>query len=92
MSEKIREMLRKAVRESSSHGPDVQFQDDTPILADGIIDSLGIFSVMTELETAFGFTFPPEELVADNFQSVDTMELLVRRLTESGTIARETVE
>lgn len=92
MSEKIRELLRKAVRESSSHGADVQFKDDTPILAEGIIDSLGIFSVMTELETAFGFTFPPEELLADNFQSVDTMETLVHRLVDSGTIAREAAE
>lgn len=92
MSEKIRQMLRKAVQEASSMGADLQFEDSTPILAEGIIDSLGIFGVMTEIETAFGFTFPPEELDAANFQSIDTMEALVQRLIQKGAIAAEAVQ
>ncbi len=87
----IREMLRHAVRASSPLGVEVAFDDGTPILAQGIIDSLGIFSVMTELETRLSCTFPPEELVAENFQSIDVMEAMVRRLVEKGLIAEENV-
>lgn len=87
----IREMLRQAVRTSSPLGADVAFDDATPILAQGIIDSLGIFSVMTELETRLNCTFPPEELVAENFQSIDVMDKMVQRLIKSGLIAEESV-
>ena len=92
MSENIREILRKAVRESSSLGSDVTFADSTQILSEGIIDSMGIFGVMTELETALGCTIPPEELVADNFQSIDTMAALVQRLMAGGTGSTEAAQ
>lgn len=87
----IREMLRNAVRTSSPLGAEVAFDDATPILAQGVIDSLGIFSVMTELETRLNCTFPPEELVAENFQSIDVMEAMVQRLVQKGLIAEENV-
>ena len=92
MSEKTRELLRKAIREASPLGADLVFEDSTPLLADGIIDSMGIFGVMTELEGALGFSFPPEELVAENFQSIDTMFAMVQRLIDKGTIPREAAE
>ncbi|MEW6645536.1 MAG: phosphopantetheine-binding protein [Pseudomonadota bacterium] len=84
-------MLRNAVRTSSPLGAEVAFDDATPILAQGVIDSLGIFSVMTELETRLNCTFPPEELVAENFQSIDVMEAMVQRLVQKGLIAEENV-
>jgi len=87
----IREMLRNAVRVSSPLGAEVAFDDATPILAEGIIDSLGIFSVMTELESRLSCTFPPEELVAENFQSIDVMDAMVQRLVKKGLIAEENV-
>ncbi len=87
LSQTIYELLRTTVRESSSLGSDLAFDDATPILAAGIIDSMGIFGIMTELERAFGFTFPPEELNTDNFESIDAMAAMVQRLIEKGTIA-----
>ena len=89
--EKVRELLRNTVRESSPLGPDVAFGDDTLILGEGIIDSLGIFGVMTEIETQLGFSFPPDELTEANFESIDSMAALVGRLMEAGTISKEAV-
>jgi acyl carrier protein len=87
MSEKLYVLLRNAVRESSLLGADLEFEDSTPILPAGIIDSMGIFGIVTELERAFDFKLPPEELVAENFKSIDAMAAMVRRLIEKGTIA-----
>ncbi len=85
-SQTIYELLRRTVRESSSLGSDLEFDDATPILAAGIVDSMGIFGITTELERAFGFELPPEELDAQNFESIEAMAAMVRRLIEKGTI------
>jgi acyl carrier protein len=82
-------MLRKAVRESSAHGPDVAFDDDTQLLAEGIIDSIGIFSVMSEIEQELGCIMPPDEITADNFRSIDALSALVQRLVDAATVSKE---
>jgi acyl carrier protein len=79
----IRAILRKAVRESSAHGPDVTFDDDTQLLAEGIIDSIGIFSVMSEIEQELGYVLPPDEITADNFRSIGALSALVQRLADA---------
>ena len=76
----IHAMLCRAVRESSAHGPDVAFDDDTQLLAEGIIDSIGIFSVMSEIEQELGCVVPPGEVTADNFRSIGALSALVARL------------
>jgi acyl carrier protein len=78
----IHAILRKAVRESSAHGPDVTFDDDTQLLAEGI-DSIGIFSVMSEIEQELGYVLPPDEITADNFRSIGALSALVQRLADA---------
>ncbi len=80
MPQTTRELLRSVVRQASPLGSDVRFADDTPILADGIIDSMGILGIMTEIERALGVTLPPEALVTENFQSIDTLAAMVEGL------------
>jgi len=92
MLDKLKGTLRQAVRESSSLGPDVKFDDDTQILAEGIIDSLGIFSVMSEIEKDLGVSLPPDEIAAENFQSVNIMMEMVTRLVDSGVIKMDAAE
>ncbi|MEA2836490.1 MAG: hypothetical protein QOD89_1040 [Bradyrhizobium sp.] len=85
MPDSIHAILRKAVRESSAHGPDVAFDDDTQLLAEGIIDSIGVFSVMSEIEQELGCVLPPDEITADNFRSIRALNALVQRLTDAAT-------
>jgi acyl carrier protein len=82
-------MLCKAVRESSAHGPDVAFDDDTQLLAEGIIDSIGIFSVMSEIEQELGCVLPPSEITADNFRSIGALSALVQRLLADAATSKE---
>jgi acyl carrier protein len=85
----IHAMLCKAVRESSAHGPDVAFDDDTQLLAEGIIDSIGIFSVMSEIEQELGCVLPPSEITADNFRSIGALSALVQRLLADAATSKE---
>ena len=62
--------------------PDVDYEDCTTLIDDRFIDSLSMVSLIAELEDAFDITIPAVEVVAGNFNSVDAMCALVKRLAE----------
>lgn len=49
------------------------------LLSEGYLDSLGLVSVITELQNEFGVKFNDEELTPPNFQSANAVSGLVRR-------------
>ena len=57
--------------------------DDHPLLDTGLLDSLGIFELVTHLEQACGVTIDDEELVPENFGSIDHIAALVERKTRA---------
>jgi acyl carrier protein len=57
-------------------------EKNTPLLESGILDSLGILDVVSFLESEFSITISDEELVPENFQSLDTLSSFV--LTKRG--------
>ena len=46
----------------------------------GLIDSIGLHEVMMFLEQETGLRIPDDEVLAENFDTVASMEALVRRL------------
>lgn len=52
-------------------------KENTPLLESGILDSLGILDVVSFLESEFSITISDEELVPENFQSLDTLSSFV---------------
>ena len=50
---------------------------DESLLESGLLDSAGIFDVVTFLEKSFGIVIEDEEIVADNFNSVSGIAKLV---------------
>lgn len=57
--------------------PPVAFGSATNLVEEEIIDSLGIFSLVSYLEDYFNITIEPEDVSLENFSSVDAMEALV---------------
>jgi len=53
------------------------FSDQESLMENGVIDSLGIFRLVSFLEEAFGVRIGDEEITADNLSSVETIERLV---------------
>lgn len=51
--------------------------DDENLLLSGLIDSLGVFELIAFLEKSFALTIPLDEVVLENFTSVDTIDAYV---------------
>lgn len=66
----------------SSLRPDVNFETATDLIDEGILDSLDIVTLVTEINAVFDVTVPAEEIVPENFNSADALMALIHRLDE----------
>jgi acyl carrier protein len=64
--------------------PDFVLANDEPLVQTGIIDSLGIFLLIGFLEEQVGVKIEPEDVVLENFETVDTILALVERRSGAG--------
>ena len=62
--------------------PDVDFRTTTDLIDDGILDSLDIVTLVTEIDAEFDVTIPAEEIVPENFNSAEALMALIERLDE----------
>lgn len=62
--------------------PDVDFEKETKLIDDKILESFDIVSLVSELTDEFDITIRPKDLVPENFNSVDAIEKLVKELVE----------
>lgn len=53
--------------------------EDEDLLSSGILDSLGILQIVAFIEKTFGIRIPDEDVVFDNFQSVNAMTAYLQR-------------
>ena len=61
---------------------DVDFAVSTSLLKDGLLTSLDIISLVSELNDAFDFTVPVAEVVPKNFDSVDAICAMVQQILD----------
>ena len=71
--EKLLEILQR-VR------PDVDFKNETLLIDDGILDSMDVVSIISELDDEFGVQVRINELFPDNFNSVEAIWNLIQNL------------
>ena len=71
--EKLLEILQR-VR------PDVDFKNETLFIDDGILDSMDVVSIISELDDEFGVQVRINELIPDNFNSVEAIWNLIQNL------------
>ena len=57
--------------------PADEITPDQQLIANHLLDSLGILQVVSFIESEFGINVDDEELVADNFGSISSMVRLV---------------
>ena len=53
--------------------------DDDPLIDAGIIDSMGVMSLLAFLEKEFSIEIPGDELIPENFASITAIAALVER-------------
>jgi len=79
-STSTKDQIRDFIREQLAPAKGItSFRDDESLMENGVIDSLGIFRLVTFLEEAFGVRIGDEEINAENLQSVDMIDQLVQR-------------
>ena len=62
--------------------PDVDFSSIDDLYDEGVLDSLDMVRLVTEIGMEFDVQIPAEELVPENFQNVNTIMALIERLDE----------
>ena len=61
---------------------DVDFETEEALVDDGILDSLDIVAIVTEVNSEFDVSIPPEEIIPENFNSAKALFELIERLDE----------
>ena len=71
--EKLLEIL-KEIR------PDVDFENETELIDEGILDSFDVVSIISEIDDAFGVQIRINELDPENFNSAEAIWSLIQKL------------
>ena len=76
MSESIQysETIKQFIVDNFLFGDATKLSVDTPLFEKGIIDSTGILELVAFIEDNFKVTVGDDELVQDNFSSVNSMD------------------
>lgn len=70
MREKVKEVLQ-------ANYPEIDFEASAELVDDGILDSMTLVGIISALSMEFGIMLPYEEIIPENFNSIDTMAQLV---------------
>ena len=60
--------------------PDIDFETYEGLVEDGILDSLDIVTLITDINDAFDVSIPAEEILPENFNSAKALWELIERL------------
>ena len=89
MSKNLSQLIKAHVQEEFLFDrPDFIITDSTPLIDEGIIDSLGIFVMINFFQEQLGVEVAADEVVLDNFESVEAMVELIqsKQAGESGNL------
>ena len=75
MKQKILALLEKVL-------PQIDFTSSDALVDDGILDSITIVTMVSELSIEFNVTFDLDELEAENLNSIDAITETVLRLQQ----------
>ena len=70
-------MKKQSIEILSEICPGIDFETETALIDDGLIDSLDIVAVVTELMEAFDVELGVDDLTPENFNSVEAIEELI---------------
>ena len=61
---------------------DIDFENETTLIDEGLLSSLDIIQLIGALSDAFDISIPASDIIPANFNSVDAMVAMVERLTD----------
>lgn len=72
MEEKIKQLLNQI-------NPEIMMSDSVDFVNDGLLDSLQIFEFMNLLEEVFQISIDGEDIIPENFQTVESILQLIQK-------------
>ena len=75
--------MEKLIKILKELHPGVDFENEEDLVDNGILDSLDIVAIVTEINSEFGVLIPPEEIVPENFNSAKVLWELIEKLDEA---------
>ena len=77
--EEIKESILEILQELHE---DIDFETEKQLVDDKILDSFDLVSLISELTDAFDIEITAKDFVEENFNSLDTLVTMVKRLQE----------
>lgn len=74
--------MEKILAILSSLHPDINFMGASHLVDEGVLDSLDIVTLITELNRTFDVRIPAREIIPDNFNSPAAMLAMIERIDE----------
>ncbi|MEE0872051.1 MAG: acyl carrier protein [Ruminococcus sp.] len=62
--------------------PDVDFENETQLITNGVLDSFDIVALVGELNDEFDIEIKPNNLVPENFNSAKAMMAMIEKLQD----------
>ena len=59
--------------------PEVNFANSVNLVEEGVLDSIDIVTIISEIEEEYGVEIDPDEIDPDNFQSATAMLEMIRK-------------
>lgn len=75
----MREQLMEILKDLR---PDINFEEEQELIDGGALDSFDIVSLVGEMNDAFDIEINVEELLPENFNSVDAMLQLIQKMQD----------
>ena len=73
MKEKIRAYIKETLLEN-----DIELHEEEDLLNTGLVDSIGVVKLIAFIEEEFNIIVPPEEMVIENFISIQAIEQFLK--------------
>lgn len=62
--------------------PDIDFEIEDKLIDDGILDSIDIIGIVTEVNEAFDIDINVQYLLPENFNSMEAIYALIQKLSD----------
>lgn len=73
-------MIEQIIEILNDINPDIDYENETSLIDDGLLDSFDIVSLVGELNDTFDITITVVDLIPENFNSAAAIAALVERL------------
>ncbi len=74
--------MKKLLEILNSIHPEIDFESEEALIDDGLLDSLDIVTIVTEIDAELDVRIPAEEIVPENFNSARALMALITKLDE----------